>query len=998
MASNKYNLNTWGAKRIFGDNQSQNPAGALLQSGAGRADNSTTGDTWIFWDTIGGTGSPWGIRHNQGANTISLIGGGTTGSWVNMNTGNSYFRGNMGIGTESPSYKLHVEGTTYVNSAILGSLASNYKTITVGGDAATYYPVMIGSPSDYYPAVLVSITRTYSETAPDSWNTSTHKGGLTCTFLWNCSRYWDGNGAGGGDSIELLRLQESYCTMVGKIGNSTAGLVVWLRGGGANYHVFAPRGVHLSVTVYTSTYTDSASQQFAPITTVDVANKESYRRLHVKADSAVHDGSGNTITSKYVTLDTTQTITGLKHFTGNLQWGTSDQGGILYGNATNGGLNSMRIGDDIYLGDCNVSGILGLKSTATNCGFYFHNSSGTQTGQFYNNGSNFYMNKLLLINTNSNTLTLGSTNSGFCHITSSANIPFWFNRSILMEHGNTIGAAGTAYRPFQLYLGRHATSGSNALDANNPLIEFSNSDRSQYCQLIYDDYDSLQAPDSLTLVGNQNGITFICKNGPIWIQGGSNAGGNVNRLNTSGGMPGNMQYNTSRRGTQIYSNGIAFCDPYNGNNNSDSGWIRHIETSGNNGELEIAVGDDGVEVIALRQYNTSNAIAHQAYLDSAGRFNFANANNSSYNYDSAAIWIREAGYTGSGSDTWGQAPRLGWHWSGRVAAQIGLASNGWLYEAPVTGTNFYRIVCENGGTYNIVANPSSHTHPVSQITWGAGQNLTCSGDNTEWSIDMNGAGSYWHVWSGTQGTTLACYRDTGHVNIPHHLYVGGYNNTSYGLSASTIACSGNLWVSANNATGGGIILADDGDIVDNNDGYCSMRFSYGVRIFSANRGGSAVITLGSNGNITANAVHNAVWNDYAECRQAEIIEGGYCVTENKNGYMIKTTQRLMPACKLTSDTYGSIMGETEEAKTPIAVAGRVLVYTYQSRENYELGDAVCSAPNGTVDIMTREEIMMYPERIVGTVSEIPDYEIWHGGGKYAPQDIEVNGRIWVYVR
>ena len=73
------------------------------------------------------------------------------------------------------------------------------------------------------------------------------------------------------------------------------------------------------------------------------------------------------------------------------------------------------------------------------------------------------------------------------------------------------------------------------------------------------------------------------------------------------------------------------------------------------------------------------------------------------------------------------------------------------------------------------------------------------------------------------------------------------------------------------------------------------------------------------------------------------------------------------------------MGETSEARTPIAVSGRVLVYPYRAREEYELGAAVCSAPGGTVDIMTRDEIMMYPERIVGTVSEIPNYEIWHGG-------------------
>ena len=75
--------------------------------------------------------------------------------------------------------------------------------------------------------------------------------------------------------------------------------------------------------------------------------------------------------TRYVTLTTDQNITGTK------TWGASGQGGLLNGAATNGGLNSLRVGDDIWLGDCNASGIMGMKSTSTNCGFYFYNSSGT---------------------------------------------------------------------------------------------------------------------------------------------------------------------------------------------------------------------------------------------------------------------------------------------------------------------------------------------------------------------------------------------------------------------------------------------------------------------------------------------------------------------------------------------------------------------------------------------------------------------------------------------
>lgn len=147
--------------------------------------------------------------------------------------------------------------------------------------------------------------------------------------------------------------------------------------------------------------------------------------------------------------------------------------------------------------------------------------------------------------------------------------------------------------------------------------------------------------------------------------------------------------------------------------------------------------------------------------------------------------------------------------------------------------------------------------------------------------------------------------------------------------------------------------------------------------------------------------YSAVWNDYAEFRKGKITEPGRVVIEHKSGIMQLCEERLAPGAKIISDTYGFAIGETKECKTPIAVTGRVLVYPYQNRNKYPLGAAVCSAPNGTVDIMTREEIKEYPERIVGTVSEIPDYEIWRAGGSTQDgpaEEIKVNGRIWVYVR
>lgn len=162
----------------------------------------------------------------------------------------------------------------------------------------------------------------------------------------------------------------------------------------------------------------------------------------------------------------------------------------------------------------------------------------------------------------------------------------------------------------------------------------------------------------------------------------------------------------------------------------------------------------------------------------------------------------------------------------------------------------------------------------------------------------------------------------------------------------------------------------------------------------------------SNGTFTAkhiwlrgDAVTSAVWNDYAENRCASVeVNFGQVLMEVGDDTLVPTTERLSHFAGIASDTWGFSQGETETAKTPIAVAGRVLAYPYRDRNEYKPGDCLCAAPNGTVDIMTREEIYKYPDRIVGTVSCVPIYEEWGGGKDADRKPVKVNGRIWVRVR
>ena len=149
---------------------------------------------------------------------------------------------------------------------------------------------------------------------------------------------------------------------------------------------------------------------------------------------------------------------------------------------------------------------------------------------------------------------------------------------------------------------------------------------------------------------------------------------------------------------------------------------------------------------------------------------------------------------------------------------------------------------------------------------------------------------------------------------------------------------------------------------------------------------------GVNGTIKAGTVYGAVWNDYAEYRSSDFIEPGRVICETGNGTLKLSTERLQPGANVVSDTFGFAIGEAENCKTPIAVSGRALVYTYEDRYSYNAGDPVCAGPGGTVSKMSREEVMMYPDRIVGTVSEIPEYERWGTG------NVKVNGRIWIRIK
>ena len=178
------------------------------------------------------------------------------------------FRAPIFYDSNDTNYYLNPASTTNLNSLLVQGTTNighhrAYKFITVDGDANTYYPVVIGGSSGY-GFHTYSVSRRYNDPAPNTWNTSTHRGGLTFTFKWSGDTAWGGNHK----PLRVIEFGETYSNMLGGFALArTGGVVVWLRGGTARYTIHAPNGSDVNATVYLSGFTDGAGTNYGTRTT-----------------------------------------------------------------------------------------------------------------------------------------------------------------------------------------------------------------------------------------------------------------------------------------------------------------------------------------------------------------------------------------------------------------------------------------------------------------------------------------------------------------------------------------------------------------------------------------------------------------------------------------------------------------------------------------------------------------------------------------------------------
>lgn len=139
----------------------------------------------------------------------------------------------------------------------------------------------------------------------------------------------------------------------------------------------------------------------------------------------------------------------------------------------------------------------------------------------------------------------------------------------------------------------------------------------------------------------------------------------------------------------------------------------------------------------------------------------------------------------------------------------------------------------------------------------------------------------------------------------------------------------------------------------------------------------------------AGAVHNAVWNDLADCIEVPEdtdLEFGYCYSWN--GDKVEKTSRKSKNCiGIHSNTAGLFMGEKPTKTIQTAVAGFALAYVDKI---YPEGTPLTWSDDGKLTKCTVLKRVLHPERVIATFYKEEKQESWHG--------VKVNNRHWVKIR
>lgn len=231
---------------------------------AGSADNADKLDGFHASDFLRGT-YYWAdqiISSSKSTTTSPTLGSlkiGSNGEYNLLNSSGVYSVGFHHKTVNSDNYVL-LAGGGYKNLADLMN-GSYTTTVTVNGDANTYYPVYVQPTSDKTKPHYLSIWKNLGSTTAQYPNN--HPDGTSSLWLIYEHRNtgWDGNGG----YCKTWYKSEPYAQLVAHAqpGTSAAnGMIVWLRGGGTSYNISADWNISLEGMV--TVYLDTADIGFPP--------------------------------------------------------------------------------------------------------------------------------------------------------------------------------------------------------------------------------------------------------------------------------------------------------------------------------------------------------------------------------------------------------------------------------------------------------------------------------------------------------------------------------------------------------------------------------------------------------------------------------------------------------------------------------------------------------------------------------------------------------------
>lgn len=238
--------------------------------------------------------------------------------------------------------------------------------------------------------------------------------------------------------------------------------------------------------------------------------------------------------------------------------------------------------------------------------------------------------------------------------------------------------------------------------------------------------------------------TGIEANGPIYIPATAD-----NTMPANTGVPWDT-YSTTH-GLRIYSDGIGVkgLQPAN---RTDAFWIRHLESTADSGQMEIAVGDNNNEEIIFRRYDMSHTIKSQVTLiDSSGNFVFGQTDTDEpQRFTLNGKMVINPSYTNTGSESYNHGLRINRTANGK--AQIVLGGAQGVVSGSVIGT----------WTIGTISTPEAATGtPTSSKFF-----ITHNGINTNSTL----------LFEGDSANTSFQFKPR--LNINNKLYVGNENDNT----------------------------------------------------------------------------------------------------------------------------------------------------------------------------------------------------------------------------